>query len=276
MQPGPLVAFYPLTRMRDRARPETKVERRHFEAVRRAEIQFATKLRSVARHVGEIVRGFDTDDPERVPELEAALAKYAEVIKPWAKVVSARMIVDVSRRDEKAWAEISRGMARSLREEILDAPTGETMRGMLAECVGLITSLPTEAGRRVHKLTLERLETSGRAAEIAKEIRRTGHVTVSRANLIARTETARTSSALVQARAIHVGSEGYIWRTAGDSDVRNKDGNPVGSHRRLNGKFIRWDEPPIASTNGERAHAGQIYNCRCYPEPVIPDTFTET
>jgi uncharacterized protein with gpF-like domain len=68
---------------------------------------------------------------------------------------------------------------------------------------------------------------------------------------------------LTQARAEHIGSEGYIWRTSNDSDVRH-------SHKEMNGRYVRWDTPPRLS-DGTVTHAGQIYNCRCYPEPVIPD-----
>lgn len=136
------------------------------------------------------------------------------------------------------------------------------MQGRLAEQVALIKSLPIEAAQRVHALTIEGLENGTRAAEIAKEIRRSGEVSESRANLIARTEVSRTASALTQARAQHIGSEGYIWRTSGDSDVRH-------SHAQMNGRFVRWDSPP--TLDGMTGHAGEYPNCRCYPEPVIPE-----
>ena len=108
------------------------------------------------------------------------------------------------------------------------------------------------------------IEGAERPSAVAEAIYATGHVTKGRANLIARTEVARTSSKLVEARARHVGSDGYIWRTAGDADVRRE-------HRVLNGKYFRWGDPPVAGSAGERAHAGQIYNCRCVPEPVVPE-----
>lgn len=259
------------SRRRTADRGETASQRAAFARVRRAERQYAVQLRKVARHVGEIIRRHPLDGPSAIAALREALAKYADVIRPWARVAAQRMIADVSRRDEKAWAANTEAMGRALRAELLEAPTGEFLRKKLDENVSLITSLPIEAGERVHELTLKGLEDATRSSEIAKEIARSGEVTVARANLIARTETARTASGLLEARAKHVGSEGYIWRTAGDSDVRNKDGNPVGSHRLLNGKFIRWDSPPVASTSGDRYHAGQGPNCRCYPEPVIPD-----
>lgn len=173
------------------------------------------------------------------------------------------MLTEVDARDRQMWEQLSDEMSRELRKEIRTAPTGARMQELLQEQVSLITSLPTDAAKRVHELTLAGIEDSTRAKEIAREIARSGEVSVSSANLIARTEVARTASTLTQARAEHVGSEGYIWRTAGDSDVRH-------SHKQMNGKFVRWDSPPTLS-DGTTTHAGQIYNCRCYPEPVIPE-----
>jgi len=263
----------PGLRRRTADRRENAKERAAFSRVRKAEKQYATQLRKVARHVGDIIRNHKPETSDGMAEIRAILAKYAEVIEPWAKVAAGRMIADVGRRDEKAWEVNSKAMGRSLREEIANAPTGHFLRAKLAENVKLIKSLPTEAAERVHTLTLEGINNATRSSEIAKEIARSGEVTIGRANTIARTEVSRTASGLVEARSRHVGSEGYIWRSVGDSDVRNKDGNPIGSHRLLNGKFIRWDDPPVASTNGDRYHAGCGPNCRCYCEPVIPEDF---
>lgn len=266
-EPAPHLPFGALSaRVRDKAKPETAEERAAFYRARKAEAQYARALRQVARHTGEIVKQIAPapGDMSATMLLQAILGRYAEALRPWANVTAARMIADVSRRDESAWAQTARQMGLSLLKEIKDAPTGHLLRGMLQENVGLITSLPLEAGNRVHALTLKGLETGARFNELQREILRTGEVTANRATLIARTETARTASGLTEARARHIGSDGYIWRTVGDADVRDL-------HRKLNGKFFRWDDPPVAGSSGERAHAGQIYNCRCYPEPVIPD-----
>lgn len=254
----------PGLRYRARDRREPKVDRAAFAKARKAERQYAIQLRKVARHVGEIIKAHDPATSDGMAEIRTVLAKYAEVIEPWAKAAAARMIADVGRRDEKAWEENSRAMGRTLREEIASAPTGQYLRERLAENVRLIKSLPIEAAERVHKLTLEGIANATRASEIAAEIARSGEVTVSRANLIARTEVARTASGLTEARARHVGSEGYIWRTAGDADVRP-------SHRKMSGKFVAWSDPP--TLDGMTGHAGGFPNCRCYPEPVIPDDF---
>ncbi|MBB4017370.1 SPP1 gp7 family putative phage head morphogenesis protein [Chelatococcus caeni] len=247
-------------RTRDRAAGRS--QRSAFTRARKLEARYAAQLRRIARHVGEIVEAFPPGDPEALPRLDAALQRYAETIRPWAEAVGQRMVSEIAARDERAWMQASREMAAELRREIRTAPTGQAMREALAEQVKLITSLPTEAAERVHRLTLEGIENASRASEIAKEIMRSGEVTESRANLIARTEVGRVSTELTKARAKHIGSTGYIWRTAGDSDVRD-------SHRRMAGKFVAWDDPP--TLDGLTGHAGALPNCRCYPEPVIPE-----
>lgn len=173
------------------------------------------------------------------------------------------MVTEVAQRDERSWFKIADQMGRGLRQEIANAPVGEVMRVRQAEQVKLITSLPREAAERVHHMTREGIVRGWRADQIAAEIMKTGDVTKARADLIARTEVGRTSTLLTQARAEHVGSTHFIWRTAGDSDVR-------ASHKALNGKTFRWDDPPECDP-GHHALPGAIWNCRCFAEPVIPD-----
>lgn len=220
-------------------------------------------LRKIARHVGDIVGAFPPGDPSVEHMILRALEGYADTITGWATVTARQMLNAVNQQDENAWRERAREMSALLRQEIQRAPTGELMRGLLADNVALIKSIPRVAGQRVHELTIKGIESSSRGEEIKADILRTGEVTAARATLIARTEVARTASLLTEARARYVGSEGYIWRTSGDSDVRD-------SHKEMSGKYVRWDTPPTLS-DGTTTHAGQIYNCRCYPEPVIPE-----
>lgn len=230
---------------------------------RRVELSYAGQLRKVAQQVGAIIDVFPAGDPEAVPAITDMLAKYAEVLIPWATATASKMLGEVNRRDEQAWFSHANEISRALREEIRTAPTGAVMQALISEQVTLIKSLPLDAAKRVHELTLAGIEDGTRAKEIAKEIQRSGEVSANRANLIARTEVARAASKLTEERALHIGSDGYIWRTSKDSDVRH-------SHREMEGKYVRWDTPPKLS-DGTTTHARQIYNCRCYPEPVIPD-----
>ena len=206
---------------------------------------------------------FPAGEPETLPTMTTLLERYSEALDSWAVRTATKMLLEVEKRDKQGWLELANEMSKALREEIRDAPTGKIFKALLDEQVVLIKSLPRDAAQRVHELTIKGLEDSTRAKEIAKEIARSGEVSMNRANLIARTEVARTASVLTQARAESIGSEGYIWRTSRDSDVRH-------AHKEMEGKFVRWDKPPTLS-DGTTTHAGQIYNCRCYPEPVIPE-----
>lgn len=245
----------------DLKRRETKRERASFDAVRRAERHYTVQLRKVARAVGDIVKAFPADDPLSIPKMQAALHRYSELLVPWAEAVAKSMLADVSRRDERVWAQITQGMGVALRDEIRRAPTGARMQFLLADQVAEITSIPKDAAERLGKLVTEALYTGTRAAEISKEIQYSGHVSRSRADMLARTGVGTASTQLTRARAEYIQSPGYLWRTSRDSAVRE-------SHRKMEGKFVAWDKPP--TLDNYTAHAGEPANCRCWCEPIVP------
>jgi len=243
-----------------------RAQQERWLKVRRAEQQYMRALAAVARQVGTLVKGFTGSGElslDQARRLNAMLMEYGTTIKPWAIAVTKRMHLEVLQRDGRAWEQAAQEMGRTLRRQIASAPVESVLTARLGDQVSLITSIPIEAAERVHQLTVRNLITSGRGKEIEQMVMASGHVALSRAKTIARTETARTASLLTQVRAEYVGSPGYIWRTSRDTDVR-----PL--HKRLEGEFIEWSRPPISGSNGERAHAGQIYNCRCYQEVILP------
>lgn len=196
----------------------------------------------------------------------SALDGYANIVRPWAESVAAHMLADVARRDARAWRRNGLAIGRGVRDIIELSPQGAVYRGLMQENVDLIQSLPRKAGERVHQLVEGGLVSGRRAESISKEILATGHVTKSRARLIARTEVARSAAMMLQARAMRAGSEGYIWRTSRDADVRD-------THRAMQGKFVRWDSPPKTDPSLDPYHAGCGPNCRCWAEPVFPDDY---
>lgn len=244
-------------------RRDTRAQRAYFSTVRREESRYSAQLRKISRHIGDLIKAFPFGDLR----VNAALQAYSKALRPWAEVQAKAMVVNVARRDESAWAQLSKSMSRALRREVQQAPTGLAMQALMAEQVHYITSLPLDAAERVHKLTIERLGSGeGRAEDIAEMIMNSGQVSQARANLIARTEVARTASTLVQARSEFIGSEGYLWTAVMDTDTRKE-------HRKLDGTYHRWDTPPVAGPNNMRYHAGAGPNCRCYPTPVLPSEY---
>jgi SPP1 gp7 family putative phage head morphogenesis protein len=229
----------------------------------RAERQLAKALKGIAGHVGHLIEGFD-NDPEAIPSLMQLLERYSEALKPWAVRTSRAMLMEVDARDRDRWRDLGTAMSEQMQYDIRHAPVGEVLRTLLEEQVHLITSLPRKAAERVHKLTLEGLETSERAAEVRADILRSSEVTKSRAVLIARTETSRTATALARVRSMAAGSTHYIWHTVGDMDVRP-------GHRDMEGKTCEWAHPPAVKENDRvmHHHPGEIWNCRCWAEPIL-------
>jgi len=217
--------------------------------------------------VGDIVKGSYDGSEQSVLHISNSLSRYADIIAPWAEGVAHKMFDGVNLQDKRQWREASQEISARLREVMDDTAIGQVARNIVEENIKLMKSLPLEAASRVtdiHSRAIEAMINGERSKDFAKEIMRSGDVAKSRANLIARTEIGRASQALTQARATHVGSEGYIWRTSEDGDVRH-------SHAKMEGKFVSWANPP--TLDGLTGHAGALPNCRCYCEVVIPETY---
>lgn len=192
------------------------------------------------------------------------LDRYADLIEPWAEAVSSRLMSTLELSDDAMWRDRSVAISAGLRD-IMNSGTGQVTRSIIDEQVKLFKSLPLQAADRVYDIHNEAIDAvvkGRRSSELTAEIMRTGEVTEARARTIARTEVGRASTALTQARSTAIGSPGYIWRTAEDSDVRH-------SHAQMEGKYVAWASPP--TLDGMTGHAGQFPNCRCYPEVVIPE-----
>jgi len=232
-----------------------------FTPSKTAEKQLETQLRKVARAVGSIIsphiQGATLINPGVMTD---QLRLYAQVLGPWAETITGRILETLTRVNRREWSNLSQQISRQFRQD--GNALLEVVRLLQREQVGLITSIPIQAGERAQELALQAAIGNKRADEVAAELLRTEQVTASRAMLIARTEIARANEVITQARAESVGSEGYIWRTARDKDVRD-------AHDDMEGVYVKWSTPPTLS-DGTIGHAGTFPNCRCYTEPVIP------
>ena len=242
-------------------RKDTSAKSRWLRS-RKIEGFFAARLRRIAHYIEDYLRQFDGEHPERNGWIIDALRRYAETIEPWARSVCERMAAEVAARDRKTWREVSAQMGAQLHHEIDNAPLGNVLRKRLDEQVELIKSIPRDAAERVHKLATEAAYTGERYTTLVDKIMEGGHVSRSRASLIARTEVGRVATEITKARAEYVGSPGYIWATSRDFSVRE-------SHRAMEGRFVAWNDPP--TLDGMTGHAGALPNCRCTPMPQIPD-----
>ena len=87
------------------------------------------------------------------------------------------------------------------------------------------------------------------------------------ATLIARTETAKLQTAIIENRATQLGSVVYQWLSSKDKRTRL-------SHKNMDGVIVWWK--PINGNkpllDNMRGNAGEFPNCRCSPEPMLDES----
>lgn len=160
-----------------------------------------------------------------------------------------------------------RDIYRTLSKE-LKGPIGTAVAKHVEENSHLISTVGQITAKRLSNMAAEGWQTGKRPEQIAKEMaQEASSLTKSQIRRIARTESAKASTALVEARAEALGLEWYIWQSAEDERVRE-------SHQAMNDVLCRWDDPPDPEAlNGEKSYGsyppGGIFNCRCIALPVI-------
>ncbi len=242
-----------------------------FKPSTAAERNFYRSLKKVAQASGHIVdMHADGATLKEAAQMQAELERYSKRLEPWAVRQSKKLLEQVSKSNRRAYTNKSKSIGVALKLNVAEANVGAVARALMEEQVALIKSIPLEAGQRAQKIAYEAAISGARAApnedtikELEKQMGMSTEVATTRAQLISRTETARSNSSINQARALSVGAEGYIWRTTMDGAERE-------SHRKMNGKYVKYSEPPTL-TDGTTGHAGTFPNCRCYGEPVFDD-----
>jgi SPP1 gp7 family putative phage head morphogenesis protein len=139
--------------------------------------------------------------------------------------------------------------------------SGEISRWTAAN-VSLIESIDSRYFDDIERVITEAVREGKNTEALRKDLQRRYSVSESRARLIARDQVAKLNGTIAQDRQQQYGVTRYMWSTSGDERVRD-------SHAELDGTIQRWDDPPVASENGERGHPGHIFQCRCVPVPVL-------
>lgn len=142
----------------------------------------------------------------------------------------------------------------------------EEVKAFIAENASLITTLPQEGLSDIEQLVFRERKRGASPAEMRAKIVEQFGVTQGRARVIARDQVGKFNARMSELRQRNLNIDEYIWRTSKDGRVRS-------DHAHLEGQRIKWSDPPVTVTTGKRAgernHAGQDIQCRCFPEPII-------
>ena len=241
----------------DRFKPRRSVERRYAAAIIRIMKGLRERLRGVSSpfQMLDVIRGF-----ARSPTLDRA-----------AREAASAMATSLFHDGERNWraAAMKGSKARKLYRLLMEERTQRReIDAIIAENSKLIKSMTSDVARKV-SFDMEKGQAMGkRPEELMQDVlSRWPTLTESHARLIARTESSKATTALTQARAESAGLSWYVWRTSEDARVRS-------SHHHMDGVICAWSDPPSPERLCHQKeyghyHPGNIFNCRCYPEPLL-------
>lgn len=244
-----------------------------WQAQRRIESDYDRAIRRLIQRTWQII-GIDPDllnpwDFVRRLERLANTGSFSHFAFSIAKKMVTQTFYDTAR----TWRQAAKGGSKgrlvyeSLRNE-LQGPVGGTVTMLIERNARIIRSQPFNLAEQLTRYIQAETLKGKRHDQIAQELlSKFPYMSASKAALIARTEASKSHTALIQARADRLGIAWYVWRTSQDARVRN-------SHAHMEGVLCRFDTPPspelLANEKNVGAYnAGEIYNCRCYPEPLI-------
>jgi uncharacterized protein with gpF-like domain len=245
---------------------------------RRIEIDFRNAL---LRIINQVTEYLSIADPQEVIRILNHLPT-SDQYRSYADKTASRMVTSLVVDGRRTWREAAHQSAKGrlisdyINREI-KGYTGVEIRAQVMRNAQIIKTMGHDISREVSRYIEEEMLKGRRASEIMLElkkiiplgtqVRRGDRILVPNVKLIARTEVSKTSTALTRSRSEELGFAWYRWVTEKDERVRD-------SHQIMDDVLCRWSDPPSPEKlHGDKwvyghYHAGNIFNCRCYPEPV--------
>lgn len=239
----------------------------------RIERDYRISIRNIIREVlGRMDDAIDLTNPYEVMTAMSNIFS-TELYRDYALAAARRMITALYVGSRRTWREAAREAMKGreiydMLQRELQGPVGDRVRDLVEQNARLITSFPLDIAKRANVFVREEAEKGRRASAIADDLmRQFPDMAESRIQLIARTETSKASTALTRARSEELGTIAYIWKSSKDARVRS-------SHRRMDGVIVLWNDPPSPEELDHvksygRYHAGDTFNCRCFPVPLL-------
>ena len=199
----------------------------------------------------------------------------------YCQEIALKMVTSVYQKTEGNWRKAAeqntkgREIYEALKKEKNNIIMKNAIQKLIQQNAILIKTLPFDIASDITKY-IEKETTKGRRAEeLVQEIKiKFPEKTKANAKCIARTEISKAQSALTKTRAEILNIQWYIWRTSQDERVRN-------AHKHMEGVLVSWKDPPSPEQLSKskyqygKYHAGEIFNCRCYAEPIVDIRFVK-
>lgn len=251
------------------------MKKKNFDTPKYIERKYVTLLNKLLKPIKKEALKY-TDDISKFKAVLKNASKskiYKRKTNEIVKTISTMLLASNSRSWREAARKSSRGkeIKKDIEKEI-KGNVSKRMEELFKYNATLIETLPLKISEDVIRHINSEAFKGKRSEDISKEIKKFfPHNSSASAKLIARTETSKFSSALTQARSEDLGVYWYVWRTSEDVSVRS-------SHKIMEGVLVNYKHPASPELLDKRHkykkiplpyHAGNIYNCRCYQEPLI-------
>jgi SPP1 gp7 family putative phage head morphogenesis protein len=251
------------------------MKKKNFDTPKYIERKYVTLLNKLLKPIKKEALKY-TDDISKFKAVLKNASKsktYKRKTNEIVKTISTMLLASNSRSWREAARKSSRGkeIKKDIEKEI-KGNVSKRMEELFKYNATLIETLPLKISEDVIRHINSEAFKGKRSEDISKEIKKFfPHNSSASAKLIARTETSKFSSALTQARSEDLGVYWYVWRTSEDVSVRS-------SHKIMEGVLVNYKHPASPESLDKRHkykkipspyHAGNIYNCRCYQEPLI-------
>jgi SPP1 gp7 family putative phage head morphogenesis protein len=128
--------------------------------------------------------------------------------------------------------------------------------------VSLIETVGKDYLGTIQERVTENIRTAGSQKELAKALELDTKVDRNKAKFWASDQLGKAYGKLAEKNQRAAGGNKFKWRTQKDGRVRD-------THADLEGTVHSWDDLPII--NGKRLAPGEDYNCRCWPDFLLPD-----
>lgn len=151
----------------------------------------------------------------------------------------------------------------SLPTTSLKGPLTDILNASIEENVSLIKSIPQKYLFGVQQAVMRSITTGNGMQTLVPYLQKHKGITLGRARMIARDQTAKAFNTLNKARMQSIGLEEYKW-------LHIPSNHPRKLHEQMSGNVYRFDDPPVIDRDtGERGIPGQLINCHCKMQPII-------
>lgn len=196
--------------------------------------------------------------------IEKLTGKWLSQFDKGAKELADYFALAANKRTDAALQAILERAGISIGKFKMTAAQRDVIEAAVQENVGLIKSIPQEYLKNVEGDVMRAVQVGGAAGDLAKKLEKNYGVSMRRAKLISRDQTAKATSVMGRARYLELGIEKAIWRHSSAGKVPRK------THLRNDGKEYSvtegWFDPDV----GEFIQPGALINCRCTSKPIIP------